>query len=185
MSNPKIITTKSFLTCLTKSWKKISSDLVTEAIESFENKIPILDFNNTKIDGIPANYGVYCFYINSQKKNIPTKNFIDFWDNIKYSPNLNKTRFSLAEELDFQPIYIGKSENLKSRIHEHCFQIITSSTYGMKLSHRKNILTNYDIYVGYFDIKKEENFSKAAMQFIITNLESELRKTLNPWIGKQ
>ena len=101
-------------------------------------------------------------------------------------PKIVKSRYEKAKTKDdWFTFYIGKSENIHSRVKEHLIHSPKNSTYGLKLKERKTFLTKNEIKVGFWSLPDMPTVDKAIKQFIITNLERELRDSMLPWIGKQ
>jgi len=84
----------------------------------------------------------------------------------------------------FYPFYVGKSEELATRLNQHITHHKTHSTYGLKLANRKHFKLE-DFEVGYWQLESDAKFSKVVSQFIITTLEQKVREKLNPLIGKK
>lgn len=88
-------------------------------------------------------------------------------------------------------LYLGKSEHLNSRIKEHLIHPTNKGTYALALGKRK---IPSDIEIAFLTEPLSQTpiplYSKskpetAGLQFVMTNLESILRKTLKPLVGKQ
>jgi len=93
----------------------------------------------------------------------------------------------IDQSRDWHPFYLGKAENIHKRINEHCLQEKHKKTFSLKLKHRQYLLENSKLSVSAFTLNNLElKFNdKSALQFVLTNLEKEMRKKINPWIGKQ
>lgn len=170
-------------------WNKLLPLIKSDAIENLKKNLLTIDFKNRKIIGLSDNlkFGVYAFTITpNHSKDI--LNFDKEWlvdEPINKTPIINFSRFNKKDinNKSFK-LYIGKSEKLSSRIRQHCFQERNKTTYGLKLLNRNNLLKKVKIKVGYYELNVK-NTNKHIIQFIITNLERELREEFNPWIGKQ
>lgn len=181
-----------FLEKVKNEWDLLLPKLENETIQSLDQTNLKVDFLNKEIKNLPNNlkYGIYLFKI-IPKKEFSINSFQTEWnkknDLIK-TPKIYPRRIELQKEsrevFDF---YIGKSEKLSYRIKEHCFQKITSTTYGMKLEHQKYLIENATLSVSFFEVSNKliDVKQKPIIQFVITNLEKKLRERYNPWIGKQ
>ena len=110
-------------------------------------------------------------------------NFKAEWENTEYirrfTPNLKKVRIKAHENLsDWIPIYIGKSKNIKNRIHEHIYLELEKTTFALKLMARRN-LKNETFRLNTIKIEVE-NYDA-----IVPRIEGQLRTRINPIIGKQ
>jgi hypothetical protein len=106
----------------------------------------------------------------------------------KFSPNLIQSRFENNKPItlnNLYPFYLGKAEDIQKRINEHFFHNIENPTYSLKLKHKTDLIKSALFYYSFFEINMTVGQNKPSIQFILTNLESELRKEINPWIGKQ
>jgi len=87
-----------------------------------------------------------------------------------------------GEQADIEaiPFYLGKAENVATRVKQHFNLEATSTTYALKLNERASFFKGIKFTVAWLalDVKKDE-------YFIVDKIESELRKKLNPIIGKQ
>ena len=176
------------ITQLNIIWKNIrNNNLITPLEEEFKaNKESIVKFDSNVIGN---GFGIYIFYIKPTKiYNI--KNLISDWNQkgyIKY-PKVVKKRFSKHKNINIKneyPFYIGKSEKLGNRIKEHITYEKTASTFSLKLKGR-DFFDEKNITFSYWKLPDElDNCTKEIKQFIITQIERELRNKLNPWIGKQ
>ena len=89
-------------------------------------------------------------------------------------------------EVEAYSFYLGKRESVLNRISQHIGTIYSSSsTYGMHLN--RNHQLSGKLYVGFWMLpfKKEKRFDKYIIQQVLTFIETELRKELAPWVGKQ
>jgi hypothetical protein len=137
---------------------------------------------------IPNQFGLYVFYIKPKAKYLSIEMLEQDWINKEFSnyPKIIKKRFEAnSENKEWIPFYIGKSEKVGKRISEHINHKKNHATYGLKLNDRIDFKLKNEIKVGYWLLSVNENTPIEIKQFIITNFERELRKKLNPWIGKQ
>jgi len=141
-----------------------------------ETSFPELDFP-----------GIYLFEIKTDNTNVSfnswVKNLKAEWESKKYlkkhTPKFADKRVKMHSDLnDWMPIYIGKSEHVGDRIHQHLFKKLTQSTSALKLMEREN-LKKYTFRVSTIEINVK-NYPE-----IVTRVEQELRNKFNPVIGKQ
>ena len=173
-------------------WEETKQKIKTnDSVETIFKKLelekkPISEMFYSEIENT---FGVYIFYIKPTKKYNLSSLKQDWNDKayIKY-PNIIQTRFEkhLPIKTSTQyPFYIGKSEKLGSRVRQHINQEKDKTTYGLKLKGRRYFNIE-NITFSYWKLPEElANCTKEIKQFIITQIESELRNKLNPWIGKQ
>ncbi len=179
--------TDTFIQKLQDNWKEAMPIVKEEVLKILQTDSLEIDFTGKYIDKIPNDFGVYLFQI------YPTNqfDFIDFRNNWKsiqmpiHSPSISISRIQFDKCNKWYPLYIGKAEKLSNRINEHCFQDFNKTTYGLKLKHRKSLLENSKIRFSYYRITDKKLFDKNAIQFVMTNLEREIRNDIKPWIGKQ
>ncbi len=131
--------------------------------------------------------GIYLIEIKNTGKydsfNDWVENFQLEWEDEKYikcfTPNLKKVRIRAHNELnDWMPLYIGKSKNIGSRIHEHIYKELDKTTFALKLMARSN-LKNEIFRVQTLKVEVE-NYDA-----IVPRIEWQLRNRINPIIGKQ
>ena len=131
--------------------------------------------------------GIYLIEIKNNGKfftyNDWVQNFKSEWEDnqyvAKFTPNLKKVRIRAHQVLsEWMPLYIGKSKNIGSRIHEHIYKDLEKTTFALKLMARVNL--------------KNETFRLKTIKIevvnydaIIPRIESQLRNRINPIIGKQ
>jgi len=179
------MTTDQFIKRLENDWKLILPEIESEAINTLTTNE--IDFSTPLIDNIPNDFGVYLFqfYPNEQ---FDINDFKKNWkshDSPIHAPIISKSRIQFDNHKKWYPFYIGKTEKLSNRINEHCFQESAKTTYGLKLSHRKELILNAKFCFSYFRITDDKTLNKNAIQFVMTNLEREIRNKIKPWIGKQ
>lgn len=135
--------------------------------------------------------GVYLFELNldnpyliGTKRATKIKNFAEAWSKKKndsfFSSSVIKKRLKLRRDFNEQwlPLYIGKSQDLYSRIKEHIDLSTNKNTYAMKLRHRTN-LYGLEFRVSTIEI------NIVNYNFIVPHIEHSLREEYNPLIGKQ
>jgi hypothetical protein len=81
---------------------------------------------------------------------------------------------------DFLPLYLGKGMNVRKRLTEHLTGKADSSTYGLKLLARADVLNGCTLKANWvtFEVDKKG-------YFCIELLEAALRRKLHPIVGKQ
>ncbi|ALM21994.1 hypothetical protein AAT17_12505 [Nonlabens sp. MIC269] len=180
-----MISIETFKDELTAILVGIDEKIDTIKSQLYNNKKPIDQF----IKGISNIPGVYAFFIKPKSPSFKTE-FEDIWLNneIKKYPKVVKSRFNNTQEISdgFYTFYLGKSEKVDSRVHEHIFHGPEKTTFSLKLNARKNFLIQYELYYSKFEFPELAAVpDKAITQFIITRIESQLRNKMNPWVGKQ
>lgn len=90
-------------------------------------------------------------------------------------PNMHKLK-----TCEFVPFYLGKQQNVRQRLDLHLNDSIESTTYGLKLKARREILDACDFRVSWVTFSSTSND-----YFCIELIEEALREVLNPLIGKQ
>ena len=97
----------------------------------------------------------------------------------KFTPNFKLKRIKAHTKLEeWIPLYIGKSKNIKSRLHGHIYKDLSKTTFAMKLLARENMKKEiFKISVINLDLKNYDA--------IIPVIENNLRNRINPLIGKQ
>lgn len=183
---------ENFLESTSTNWQKMLPSLLVKAQTELSENFCKVNFDKNFVHGLPDSleYGIYLFRIKRKEGFCPIE-FQKQWKSTQLPrkvPSISLKRFEKRNDVDkgFY-FYIGKSEKLTSRIKEHCFLKTDSSTYSLKLKYQKYLLQFVDVYVSYFEItnKNIDDLDKPIIQFIITNLEKELRERYNPWVGKQ
>jgi hypothetical protein len=179
----------TFIKGLQEDWAVIMPKVKKEAIKVLTTKFVEIDFKKGHLEDIPNDFGIYLFQI-YPSKNFDFDGFRQNWRTKKppdYSPNISKSRIEFNAPEVWKSFYIGKAEKLSNRINEHCFQEKEKTTYGLKLMHRTELLGQAKFRYSYYKITddKELHKDKHAIQFVMTNLEREIRNEINPWIGKQ
>lgn len=175
-----------FLRDLNKNWESIKTDLIIQAEQSLFNQTPII-FSPRSTISIRKTPGIYLFFI-KPKCALPYERFISLWNGKTQKGNSSKiikSKIKILEKDKSYPLYIGKSEELLSRVNEHCFQPIEKTTYSLKLCHRHEIIEVADFSFGYYELNMQESFKNHLYQFVLVNLERELRLIHKPLIGKQ
>jgi len=176
---------EDFAVNFTKKWNTLNKEEILKSVlNSFMTTR--ISCNSEKL--IPNQFGIYAFFIK------PNENYRDIeslevaWniESFRKFPKVVKKRFGVSEPKDgWFPFYIGKSEKMSSRINEHLNHHCQHATYGLKLKERVTFLKNNQIEVGYWTLPEMPDVPREIKQFIITNLESQLREEMKPWIGKQ
>jgi phenylpyruvate tautomerase PptA (4-oxalocrotonate tautomerase family) len=171
----------------------IKQNLVKVLTQIEQNKT-LLDNNYTeiKIDHIDKkSWGVYVFYINPQKEILTYDDLKNLWktdlnDKPLQSPTVIKGKFKVLTAGKSACFYVGKSENLASRISQHIHQSTKPSTYGLKISEHNRLHSDNTFAYSYFVLKTNPaDKIKDGMKCLLVTLERHLRDKLKPLIGKQ
>lgn len=129
--------------------------------------------------------GIYFFEI---KKNDKSQNFNEWIDQFKEKWNIDyvtnrpiirkKSLNNLSEHSDeWIPFYIGKSKNIQYRVKQH-ITLGNTSTSALKLITMGN-LNDETFRLSFLKIQTDH------YDLVMPKIEEELRKKLNPIIGKQ
>ena len=103
-----------------------------------------------------------------------------------YSPQVIKSKFRPLMINKEYCLYVGKSENLPSRISQHVHQKTKNTTFGLKLSEHDGLINDIDLSYSYFVFGENPDPKiKDAMKCLVVTLEKYLRSELKPLIGKQ
>lgn len=121
-----------------------------------------------------ANFQLFEEWVNDFKIRWEDKEYLK-----KFTPNFKLKRIKAHSELgEWIPLYIGKSKNIKSRLHGHIYKDLSKTTFAMKLLARENMKKEiFKISVINLDLKNYDA--------IIPVIENNLRNRINPLIGKQ
>ncbi|KRB56776.1 hypothetical protein [Flavobacterium sp. Root186] len=173
--------------------KEITKQL--DLIKAFTNELhfeQICQFDlNENLENIPWNIlmhpGLYLIEVRNKQNFTFFEEWVnDFkfrWENEnyfkKFTPNFKLKRIKAHNKLEeWIPLYIGKSKNIKSRLHGHIYKELNKTTFAMKLLARENM--------------KQETFRISVINLELTNydaiipvIENQLRNRINPLIGKQ
>ncbi len=140
-------------------------------------------------NGIERNtWGIYIFYITPKKTLETYEDLCELWecnDKKLRTPKVIKKRFKSLNKGKPYCFYVGKSQDLVTRINQHIDQKTKESTYGLKLSEHNNLINNATIKFSYFILDKSPKTNLQAKNYLLTYLEKELRKELEPLVGKQ
>lgn len=164
--------------------------VLKDAVEKIEFQ-KVCEFTLAQTDSIPwpdlKHPGIYLLEIknNGELQDFQEwiKKFRNEWEDEKYlrqfTPNLKKVRVNSHTQLkEWVPIYIGKSKNIKSRIHGHIFKDLNKSTFALKLMAREHLQKDcFRLSKIYISVKNYDA--------IVPKIEGQLRNKINPIIGKQ
>ena len=165
--------------------KKISEEIENKVGKINLDEIPSCEFKLSEYEKLDifsstTKEGIYIFYI--QKKSLDK--FEEKWGNKieRYSPKIIKDRIKHHQEhsnlKEWIPLYIGKSEKVKSRIEEHITKKKESTTSSMKLREREKFDNdNFAVKI----IPLETNH----YGFVSHYVESVLRDKVKPIVGKK
>ncbi len=134
--------------------------------------------------------GVYVFYARFRPEAFTKEDFEKLWHSSEKektirSPAFIKSRFKYKGKGKWHVIYVGKSEKVLNRLWEHVEHPEDTHTYSLKLRVHQALTSNSDLAYNYYSIGEYNKNNIAGIKFLIQNIESELRNTLSPWIGKQ
>ncbi len=93
------------------------------------------------------------------------------------------------QELEWIPLYLGKSMDMKERIVIHIFSELGKPPFALKLNNRldenKNKIFSSDIFR--LKVVRLENLQNKDMTYnsVVSHLEKILRKEFSPIVGKQ
>lgn len=110
-------------------------------------------------------------------------NFREEWEDPKYKThfvsNLRKVRIAKHSELkEWIPIYIGKSKQIASRVHQHIYKELGKPTFALKLNSREN-MKKYTFRLSAINVASEN------YDWVMPVFEKTLRDKINPIIGRQ
>lgn len=177
-----------FKSLWTKTRKRFNdANIYSAIIDDFRLNAEFI--SSTKYRRLFKRFGVYVFYIKPLKAYSLEELSADWnFDGYSNYPRIIKSKFSFYDEINTEkwyPFYIGKAENLGSRINEHINHKGDNATYGLKLKDRK-FFNPQNIKYSYWEFPEDlENSPKDIKQFLLRHLEKELREKIKPWIGKQ
>lgn len=175
--------------------QKLNNENLLSEITGYlhENKF-IVDIEDTSwVDDVPRSKGIYYFEIEfpeSKKSwNERIQGFGDNWNSWKsevigkspqYFAKKGKKAAGNAGIDNWIPFYLGKRDNIKSRIKEHIIGPTNDDTTALRLKSKKSKLRGYGFRLSYVEF----NLTKEEYCFIDT-LEKSLRLFINPIIGRQ
>ena len=179
---------KQKLLAFNDTWNKVD---LSKQIPTIINKLDVIkhSISNVNYDAIKNDFGIYIFYIKPQKA-YTLDTLQQDWEEKEYSkyPKVIKKRFLKHGDIELRreyPFYIGKSEAFAKRIKQHITHSGNTSTYSLKLKGR-SFFNEHNITFAYWRLPDQlKECTSEIKQFIITQIESELREKLNPWVGKK
>ncbi len=136
-------------------------------------------------------WGVYVFYIIPKKAILTYDELRNLWetdlnDKPLKSPKVIKGKFKALTVGQSACFYVGKSEDLTSRIRQHIHQSTKPSTYGLKISEHNRLHSDNAFAYSYFVLKTNPAVKiEDGMKCLLVTLERHLRDNLKPLIGKQ
>mgnify|MGYP005857803349 CR=1 FL=1 len=186
------------LDTLLKAIQDTCNDFITLNLDNIltqlEQNKTFLDnnFSEFKIDhNDKKSWGVYVFYINPQKTISTFDDLNNLWetnldDKKLHSPKVIKSKFKTLDIGQSFCFYVGKSEDLTSRISQHIHQRTKYTTYGLKISEHNRLHSDNTFAYSYFVLKTNPTDNiKDGMKCLLVTLERNLRYKLKPLIGKQ
>lgn len=81
---------------------------------------------------------------------------------------------------EFLPLYLGKQEDINARVNLHLTDVLTSTTYGLKLKARASLFDGCKFRVGGVILDIPSNG-----YFCVELIEAAVREKLHPLLGKQ
>ena len=170
----------------------IAQNFAEILVELEQNKVNItMPFPDFKADKLQKkSWGVYVFYITPENTITTYEDLNNLWQNKEdqrlHSPKAIKGRFEILNSGKQCCLYVGKSENLVSRISQHIHQKTKHTTYGLKLSKHDTLSQHCGFSYSYYVIKENPPIKyKDSMKCLLVTLERHLRNKLEPLIGKQ
>lgn len=169
-------------------------DLAYLRLSSIASKLEfkcLCEFNLQELDTIVWDklnvQGIYLFEIRNNElyEDFPSwvQNFTDEWHDERYRKrfvsNIKAKRIRAHTELQtWIPLYIGKSKNIRERVHDHIFKGLEQTTFAMKLAAREH-LKKETLRLSFIEVET------AHYDWVMPVLERMLRDRINPIIGKQ
>lgn len=103
----------------------------------------------------------------------------------KFTPNvIEKRKYKHKEEnKEWIPFYIGKSKKIRSRVITHLFSPLGKPPFALKLKERE--IDGISVFGDELFRLKTIRIDVVNYDVIVTHLEKQLRKKLNPIVGKQ
>ncbi|WP_439821221.1 hypothetical protein ACSPX5_06545 [Pseudomonas sp. HLG18] len=98
----------------------------------------------------------------------------------RYYPSRMKHHLAALAAGQPIPFYLGKRESIADRIKNHVESLLESETYALKLRARPHLIRDVEITYSYQSFE-----APLTSYFGVGLIESELRKILNPILGKQ
>lgn len=91
-----------------------------------------------------------------------------------------KPNLPLLKNSEYVPFYLGKQQDVQERLSLHLSDAIDSTTYGLKLKARREILKNIAFRFSWVTFN-----TTVSNYFCVELIEAAVREKLNPIIGKQ
>ncbi len=173
---------------LTSVLTKLKSNRMIETIVNELNDksrtiLFTLDCKKEDFKSIPTNSGLYLFETKKDSAEELSEWISNLWIEkvIKFTPSIKKKRIKEKSiDEDWIELYLGKCENIHRRIVEHIFLEGHKQTYALKLKARIKKLEKQQFRVKWFCFGQINEYHT-----ISSILESEIRKRINPIIGRQ
>ncbi|WP_336071009.1 hypothetical protein [Mesoflavibacter sp. CH_XMU1404-2] len=178
---------------------KIDNDFTLQ-IEKLEKQFEAKDFieftefrlsgkKEINFDKLNKTKGIYLFEIKNSKSLFFQDWIIEFKNNFKipkhnysqnWAPNISKSRLKTYsnEKLNWIPLYLGKSENMKKRINEHIDSNIGKAPSALKLKQRYN-LSEELFRLKYIKLCNLNNYTT-----ISSIVEKQLQNKIKPIVGR-
>lgn len=91
-----------------------------------------------------------------------------------------KPHLPLLNKSEYVPFYLGKQQDVQMRLSLHLNDAINSTTYGLKLKARHEILKNIAFRFSWITFN-----TTTSNYFCVELIEAAIREKLSPIIGKQ
>jgi len=164
---------------------------IEDCISRLNKKVKIHFRNDAWCSKLFDSAGIYLFWAKFAAYGKDLSDFQNKWKSanevISYYPKFNKKRalqtITQYKSNQYLPFYLGKSENIRSRVKQHVFLDGNKTTYALKLKaicEKQTIIDQSLFFVSQLSFP----FSNESY-FLLNIVETELRNKLNPIIGKQ
>jgi hypothetical protein len=176
----------------------IQADMLTEVqiLQQIEDRlrlslVPFSLSNDCSFAHVSNNPGLYLIDIKFPfSDNEKLEAFITGWGKAKgkvnppftarASTSNAQSHATRVSEGEFVPFYLGKSLKVRDRLHQHVLDDATSTTFGLKLMSRPQLLEGCTLRASVVTF----NIAPDAY-FCVGLLEAALRKKIQPIVGKQ
>jgi len=164
---------------------------IENCISRLNKKVKIHFINDAWCSKLFDSAGIYLFWAKFANYGKDLSDFQNKWksakESISYYPQFNKKRalqtIKQYKSNQYLPFYLGKSENIRSRVKQHIFLDGNKTTYALKLKaicEKQKSIGQILFFVSQLSFP----FSNESY-FLLNIVETELRNKLNPIIGEQ
>ncbi len=156
--------------------------IVNELNDKSRTILFTLDCKKEDFSSIPTNSGLYLFETKKDSAEEISEWISNLWIEkvIKFTPSIKKKRIIANANNEWIELYLGKCNNVHKRIIEHIFLEGHKQTYALKLKARIKNLEKQQFRIKWFCFGQINEYHT-----ISSILESEIRKRINPIIGRQ